>query len=96
MRAWTRCRCTCLELSLLGDKGAALTNVCLQLFSMIFTVMVVVLASAAYYTDRGIYKEANGEDLCNGVLCTSDDTGYWRLSPITGEEEISPFQSIPQ
>lgn len=63
----------------------------LQLFAMIFTVMVIVLASAAYYTERGVYKES--ADLVNNEA--NSEVGYYRESPIEEQEELSPFQSIP-
>lgn len=53
----------------------------LQLFAFIFIVLVIVLASAVYYTERGDYDKAT--EL------------YERTSSITKEKEISPFQSIP-
>jgi len=59
---------------------------------MIFTVIVIVLASAAYYTERGIYKEST--DLVNNEA--NSEVGYYRESPIEEQEELSPFQSIPQ
>jgi len=53
----------------------------LQLFAFIFGVLVVVLASALYYTERGEYNDTNGK--------------YERVNSVTGVTEISPFQSIP-
>merc|ERR1712100_7459 len=53
----------------------------LQLFAFIFGVLVVVLASALYYTERGEYNETTGK--------------YERESSVTGVTSVSPFQSIP-
>lgn len=53
----------------------------LQLFGFIFAVLLIVCASAIYYTERGTYHE--------------DDELYWRTNPVSELAEISPFQSVP-
>lgn len=53
----------------------------LQLFAFIFMMLVVVLSSALYYTERGEYNEATGL--------------YMREDSITEQITVSPFQSIP-
>lgn len=53
----------------------------LQLFAGIFAVLVIVLASAIYYTERGDYDKAASL--------------YERKHSVTEVKDVSPFQSIP-
>jgi hypothetical protein len=53
----------------------------LQLFALIFGLLIVVCASAIYYSERGKYYE--------------DSQEYKRENPLTQLEEANPFESIP-
>jgi len=65
----------------------------LQLFGILFFLLIAVCASAIYYAERGEYCSRNG------VLCGSDFDGddglYYRTNPISETSEVSPFQSVP-
>jgi len=53
----------------------------LQLFALIFGLLIVVCASAIYYSERGDYH--------------ADEQAYYRLNPRTEVSEINPYESIP-
>jgi len=53
----------------------------LQLFTLIFLLLIVVCASAMYYSERGSYNEVTKK--------------YSRYNPLTEQDEENPFESVP-